>query len=117
MYEISLVHKYCTHISKHDYSHGVFFEGCVNVVTKEEMDEIVNNFVNTGNFTMFEASDKYMSRQVGDKMSHIDFLNSDIAKNYGKTVYNQCNHCFGKGFTCMDKFKYKYFYWLEVKQV
>ena len=117
MYKISLVHKYHTHISKHDYSQGVFFEGCVNANTKEEMVEIINDFINRGEFKMYEANEKYLSNQVKNEMINIEFLNPDIAKNYNNHKNEPCSHCFGTGFTFTDDYKYKYFYWLKVENV
>jgi hypothetical protein len=101
-------------MSRTDFSHGTFFEGCVTVATQEEAKQLEENFTKTGVLTLHEATNRYLSRKVASETSTLQFLNPDASQNFRCASYLAGSHCFGQGFTTKDKNNYTYYYWLEI---
>ena len=113
MPRVSLVHRYETNIFPGDYSNGTFLEGHVDVASQEEASAIVDRFLTTGEITLHEATDRYLSRKVAETLTSLKFLDQDRSKNFNRAEYTRSSHPFGNGFVHNER-GYHYYYWLTV---
>src|SRR5579862_4961206 len=97
MIKIKLLNKFETNWYK-DYSKGTFLDGTITVNNEEEVEKIIDKFLNQGIIELYETKIRYKSKEVSDNKTTLEFLNSNPERNFNGEIYSRGLHPFGEGF-------------------